>query len=154
MLWQGSIRKQFLWSGIFSFSAAFFLSRVECFDKVRSEQCCQSVRLRWQSSVKTNLVAFNPKRMSNPWLQSWTYIVQVRRFDRCFPFLLVGRLHHGRLQQRGQYNTQQQVHVLIPRISENTFCRRVYRQIDGDSFLYYWDWGPNSGIHCFISITF
>ena len=30
-----------------------------------------------------------------------------------------------------------------------TFCRRVYRQIDGDSFLYYWDWGPNSGIQSF-----
>ena len=23
--------------------------------------------------------------------------------------------------------------------------RPVYRQIDGDHFLYYWDWGPNSG---------
>ena len=29
------------------------------------------------------------------------------------------------------------------------FLRRVYRQIDGDSFLYYWDWGPNSGIKLF-----
>ena len=86
------------------FRSFFLFSRVECFDKVRSEQCCQSVRLRWQSSVKTNLVAFNPKRISKSWLQSWTCIVQVRRFDRCFPFLLVGRLHHGRLQQRGQYH--------------------------------------------------
>lgn len=24
--------------------------------------------------------------------------------------------------------------------------RPVYRQIDGDHFLYYWDWGPNSGV--------
>ena len=96
-------------SGKISFCKSFF-SRVECFDKVRSEQCCQSVRLRWQSSVKTLLVAYITKRMlSRSWVQIYTNVVQVRWFDWRFPFFIVGRLHHGRLQQRGQYNTQQQV---------------------------------------------
>ena len=34
--------------------------------------------------------------------------------------------------------------------------RYVFRQIDGENFLYYWDWGPNSGNFSFeflISIT-
>ena len=24
--------------------------------------------------------------------------------------------------------------------------RYVFRQIDGENFMYFWDWGPNSGI--------
>ena len=115
---------------------------MECFDKARSEQCCQSVRLRW--TIKHLLGSCDHQ-----------CLCKVGRLDWCLSLFVVGRLHHGWLQQRGQYNPQQQVYTpvflfcFLTIHNHRPFLRRVYRQIDGDSFLYYWDWGPNSGIKIF-----
>ena len=49
-------------------------------------------------------------------------------------------LHHGRLRQREEHHAAQQVGE-----EEEEVSRRVYHQVGGDHFLYYWDWGPNSG---------
>ena len=32
--------------------------------------------------------------------------------------------------------------------------RQVFRQLDGPNFLYYWDWGPNSGANWMVSDKF
>ena len=111
---------------------------MECFDKARSEQCCQSVRLRW--TIEHLLGSCDHQ-----------CLFKVGRLDWCISLFVVGRLHHGWLQQWGQYNPQQQVYTpvflsfFLTIHNYRPFLRRVYRQIDGDSFLYYWDWGPNSG---------
>ena len=116
---------------------------MECFDKARSEQCCQSVRLRWIIEYFLEAVITS------------VCTTKVGRLDWCLSLFVVGRLHHGWLQQWGQYNPQQQVctpvflFCFLTIHNHRPFPRRVYRQIDGDSFLYYWDWGPNSGIKIF-----
>ena len=138
---QVKIGKDFLLQKLFS--------RVECFDKVRSEQCCQSVRLRWQSSVKTPLVATirNARlglglKFIPTWFRS-DGLTGVFHSSLLGVYTMDDYNNGANITHNSRYLINQ--YVLMLQISKEYLFRRVYRQIDGDSFLYYWDWGPNSG---------